>query len=94
MEEKPRSLPGDAHLHAPLPYRVVLRVVIDQDKPPQRIEAHVTAYSLYEAMYSAILSELGRIENVDCEIEEIGPDVPAFAVLMAARVMEAVRASR
>ena len=77
------------HAHAPLPYVVVLRAAVSEDGPVERFEQHVVAYSIYEAMWAAIVEATGSavIERKRCTIESVRPDMAAYAALVLQRAM-------
>lgn len=89
-DDKPRL----GVVHSPVPYIVTLRVVVDQDQPPTRIEAHVTAYSLIEAVEAAFLAQAGRFDKGEYLVEAVEPDMPAFMKMIADQIAVAAAGRR
>lgn len=86
--EQPESARGGSSVwtHEPLPYVVVLRMVVDEDRPGESRECHVVAYSLLEAAMQAIYELDGKAspDGTKYKVERIGPDASAyFAALVA-----------
>ncbi len=70
----------DTFSHRPLPYEVVLRVVVDEDGSPQpTINWNGYAYSVMEAMMQAMM-EAGRtsVSEGKYNVVSIRPDVGKF----------------
>lgn len=91
MADEPKT-GGDIHMHAPLPYRVVLRASVSDDSAPERFEKRVVAYSLMEAMMQAIMEATGAApETGKYQVESIAPDVPAWREMTAEALRQAVK---
>lgn len=62
--------------HAPLPYEVTLRVVVDQDRPPTTVVREVLAYSVTEAIFSAAMEVAGEVPaSADLTVERVRPNL-------------------
>ncbi len=77
------------YAHAPLPYVVTVRVMISEDAPPQRIEHKVVAYSLYEAIFTAVIQSTGAasLNDARCVIESVAPDTMEWTRMKLMQVM-------
>ena len=85
--ERPASNSGDSLVHAPLPYLVRVRVVVDDDRPPEMRTIALTAYSMLEAMLQASLEAGGSGANDPrVTVEQIMPDLVAYQRLIEARL--------
>ena len=89
-EPKKHKPPSDFGTHYPLPYVVRLRMVLGEDAVPQTIEVRVTAYSLMEAVLSAIMQSTGKADGVDYKIDNVAPDLPAYLGLLGSAVSDMV----
>lgn len=78
------------YAHEPLPYVVRVRTTLGEDSVPDVQERHVTAYSLYEAMFQAVVEATGTAPDAaKYVVEHIGPDLPAYtAAVVANRLAE------
>lgn len=87
-DRKPSQFSGDSWTHAPLPYKVVLRMVLDMDRPAERVEVGVVAYSMMEAVLAAIYKQCGTAE-ASYRVESVEPDLAAY---VARKLAEAAHA--
>lgn len=93
-EKIPGRLGGDLNTHTPLPYVVRLKLVLDQDTPPQSADWNGWAYSLMEAILQALMEASGKSSGVTYTVEYVRPDLPVFFLALASRVTEAAHAPR
>ena len=79
-EIKKPNEPGTMFTHLPLPYVVTARVIVSDDAPPAEHVIHLTAYSMFEAMFQASISlgGTGGLEDAKVKVEKIEPDVPEY----------------
>jgi len=78
----------DPFTHEPLPYVVRLRVVLSQDSIPEIREYKIVAYSIMEAMLSALFQAGGtEIDGVKYAVEDIQPDIPEYFSMIIKRLI-------
>lgn len=95
MSEDRSKDSGGMFTHAPLPYIVRIRVVVDDDATPESREFKLTAYSVLEAMMQALYQAGGTaIDGVNYKVEDIRPDIAEYYRMIATATADAVAMRR
>lgn len=81
MSDKPKV--DTLFVHEPLPYVATVKIVSDEDAPPETREIKTTAYSIFEAMIQASM-ECGSsgLEDQKIKVTAIAPDLAAYAEML------------
>lgn len=84
MSKESEKSSGDLFVHYPLPYLVRVRIVTDEDRPPEQRTIAVLAYSVFEAMMQANLEAGGSGENNErVQVEHLAPDLLEYQRMLA-----------
>ena len=80
----------DHNAHRPLPYKVRLRMIATDDSTPETFTRYVTAYSAYEAAFSAMVEVNGAsaLHESKFTIESIEPDLDGYLRMLGEMAKE------